>query len=108
MHAILAVLVAAQLTMYEAKVETFGCNSNEAASELQRIRTDKDGFAKRLQQQLFLGECIQIGKGTVIGGSIEPTNSQMLIVGEQVDPPGYVTPLEDFEPKPAEAKSPKQ
>jgi hypothetical protein len=104
MNAILAALVAAQLTMYEAKVVTFGCNSNEAASELQHMRGDKDGFAKRLQQQMFLGECIEIAKGTVIGGSVMPTNSQLLVVGEQVDPPGYLAPLEDFEPKPTATK----
>lgn len=105
MYPLLAVLVvASQMFYYEAKVTTFGCNSNEEVSELRRIRTDEKAFQTELVQQIFYGQCIEIPKGKLVEGSVDADHSSMLQVDRQILPPGYLAPLDDFEPKPTDAK----
>jgi hypothetical protein len=105
MYPLLAVLVvAAQMLYYEAKVTTFGCNSKEEVSELQRIRTDEKAFQTELVQQIFYGQCVEIPKGKLVEGSVDAVDSSMLQVDRQILPPGYLAPLDDFELKAADGK----
>jgi hypothetical protein len=104
MHAILAVLVAGSAMVYEAKVTTFGCNSLAEVTQLQRIRSDKDSFHKRLYQQLVLGECIAIAQGQVVDASLVDTSPMVLRVGAAVNPPGFIAPKDDFKLKADDAK----
>jgi hypothetical protein len=92
-------LIAWQGTYYEAKVTTFGCTSIDAVSRLQSVRPDKKAFQMALLQQQVYGECVTILKGTVVEGSIEASDKSILRVNQQVDPPGYEAPLDDFEIK---------
>jgi len=105
MGLIVAVLVAAaQMTIYEAKVATFGCNSSKEVAQLQRIRSDKKAYDKLLLEQMLSGQCIVILEGTVVDGSIEATEASVLRVGRRASPPGYMAPLDDFKLKPADGK----
>jgi hypothetical protein len=100
MHAILVVLAAASQLIYEAKVTTYGCNSIAEVTQLQRIRSDKDAFHKRLYQQLVMGECIAIAQGQVVDGSAVESDASVLRVGARVTPPGFMAPSADFKLKP--------
>jgi hypothetical protein len=104
MYTLLAILVAAAPTLYEAKVMTFGCNSIEEVSDLLHIRPDEKAFQKALYEQIFYGQCVAIEKGKVVEGSVEATNSSMLLVDREILPPGYLAPLDDFESKPKEGE----
>jgi hypothetical protein len=99
MSLILAVLVAASQTMYEAKVTTFGCFSIEDVSKLQSIRSNQKAFQSALIDKVMYGYCHPIQKGEVLEGWIETTDTSMLLVFSQSVPPGYVAPLNDFELK---------
>ena len=105
MKAILGVvLVASQLTYYEAKVTSFGCTSIEEVHRLQSLRSDQKAFQMALLEKQMYGECVTILKGTLVQGSIETSDKSILRVNQQVEPPGYEAPLADFEVKAAEAK----
>jgi hypothetical protein len=45
------------------------------------------------------GECVTILQGTLVQGQIEDDDNSILRVNEQVEPPGYEAPLDDFEIK---------
>ena len=100
MKTILAVaLVASQMTYYEAKVTSFGCTSIDAVSQLQKVRSDQKAFQMALMEKQMYGECVTILKGTLVQGSIEAADKSILRVNQQVEPPGYEAPRDDFEIK---------
>jgi hypothetical protein len=102
---ILAVaLVASQTTYYEAKVTTFGCTSIETVSQLQNVRSDQKAFQAALLEKQIYGECVAILKGTRVQGSVEDADSAILRVNQEIDPPGYEAPRDDFEIKAAGGK----
>jgi hypothetical protein len=102
---ILAVaLVASQMTYYEAKVESFGCTSIDAVSQLQKVRSDQKALQMALMEKQMYGECVSILKGTVVEGEIETSDKSILRVNGQVEPPGYEAPRDDFEIKATEGK----
>ncbi len=103
MHAILIALVAAAPLLYQAKIQSFGCSSTEEVSKLQQMRVDKKAFQTELLQQIFYGQCVAINKGMLVDGSTEVGNPSMLLVDSQIEPPGYLAPLGDFE-KPTDSK----
>ncbi len=96
MHMILAVLVSALQVLYEAQVSTFGCNSSAEVSELQRIRADAETFQKLLYAQVAYGQCIPIARGAVVEGTVVKTDTSVLLINAQSEPPGYMVPLADF------------
>jgi hypothetical protein len=97
---ILAVaLVASQTTYYEAKTTTFGCTSIDAVSQLQKVRANGKAFQAALTEQQIYGQCVAILKGTLVQGAVETADKAILRVNEEIDPPGYEAPLEDFETK---------
>jgi len=98
------VLLVASQMVYEAKVTTFGCYSVEDASELQRFRADEKAFQMAFLQKRAYGNCVDIPKGTVVEGSIEPTDPSKLIVLIEKAPPPFEAPLEDFELKATDGK----
>jgi hypothetical protein len=93
------VLVGLQTTYYVAKVTSFGCSSVEAVHQLQQVRSDQKAFQEGLMEKQMSGECVTILKGTLVQGSIERNDKSILRVNEQVEPPGYEAPLDDFEIK---------
>ena len=93
------VLVASQMTYYEAKVTTFGCTSIEEVSRLQTIRSDQKAFQMALLEKQMYGECVTILQGTLVQGSVEDTDKSILRVNQQIEPPGYEAPRDDFEVK---------
>jgi len=92
-------LAAASATYYEAKVTSFGCNSIDAVVELQKIRPDQKAFLMSMLEKQIYGECVTILKGTVVEGETENSDTSMLRVNGQVEPPGYEAPRDDFEIK---------
>jgi len=98
------VLVASQMTYYEAKVTTFGCTSIEEVSRLQTIRSDQKAFQMALLEKQMYGECVTILRGTLVQGSVEDTNKSILRVNQQIEPPGYEAPRDDFEVKAMDQK----
>ena len=100
MKTILAVaLVASQMTYYEVKVTSFGCTSIDAVSQLQKVRSDQKAFQMALMEKQMYGECVTILKGTLVQGSVEAADKSILRVNQQVEPPGYEAPRDDFEIK---------
>jgi hypothetical protein len=97
-------LIAWQGTYYTAKVTSFGCTSIAAVHELEKIRSDRKAFQMALMEKQIYGECVTILKGTVVQGSIEASDQSILRVNQQVEPPGYEAPLDDFEIKATEGK----
>ena len=69
------VLVASQMTYYEAKVTTFGCTSIEEVHRLQRIRSDQKAFQMALLEKQMYGECVTILPGTLVQGRSKPAIS---------------------------------
>ena len=105
MSLILAVvLVASQMTYYEAKVMSFGCTSMQEVHRLQSIRSDQKAVQMALLEKQIYGECVTILKGTVVEGSIETNDKSVLRANGQVEPPGYEAPRDDFEIKAAEGR----
>jgi hypothetical protein len=97
MYPIIALVVFASQMLYQAKVATFGCNSSAEVAALQRIRGDADdAFLKRLQALMVYGQCVAIEKGAVVEGTIEKSDTSVLRINAQKDPPGYMVPLADF------------
>lgn len=92
-------IVASQLSYYEAKVTTFGCNSIDEVHHLQSMRSDRKAFQMAMIAKQFDGQCVTILKGTVVEGSPEDSDSAILRVNRQSDPPGYKAPFDDFEIK---------
>src|SRR5215475_5273296 len=90
-------LIASQTTYYEAKVVSFGCTSTDAVSQLQKVRSDQKDFQMALIEKQNYGECVTSLKGTVVQGSIEAADSSILRVNQDVAPPGYEAPRDDFE-----------
>jgi hypothetical protein len=93
------VLVGLLTTYYVAKVTSFGCSSIEAANQLQQVRSDQKAFQEGLAEKQMSGECVTILQGTLVEGSIEGNDNSILRVNQQVEPPGYEAPLDDFEIK---------
>jgi len=100
----LAILLVASQTIYAAKVMTFGCTSLEEVSKLNRMRIEGTPFEKELYDEVFLGQCVTIPKGTTVEGSINKSEPPTLLVDRRIIPPGYIAPLADFEPRSASAK----
>jgi hypothetical protein len=98
------VLVASQMTYYEAKVTSFGCTSIEDVSRLQRLRSDQKAFQAALLEKQIYGECVAILKGTLVEGVVETSDTSILRVNMEVDPPGYEAPKDDFEIKAIDRK----
>jgi hypothetical protein len=92
-------LVASQTTYYEAKVTTFGCTSIDAVAHLQEVSSDEKALRAALMEKQISGECVEVLKGTQVQGSIEATDNSILRVNQEIDPPGYEAPIEDFETK---------
>ena len=99
MKTLLAVLVVASQTMYVAKVPSFGCTSIEEVSQLQSLRSDQEAFKKALLEKQLYGQCVDILPGTLVQGSVEATDANILRVNMDIDPPGYEAPMADFELK---------
>jgi len=72
--------------------------------DLEKIRSDAKAFRMALMEKQMYGECVTILKGTVVQGSIEASDKSILRVNQQVEPPGYEAPLEDFEIKARETQ----
>jgi hypothetical protein len=98
------VLAASQMTYYEAKVTSFGCTSIDTVSQLQKVRSDQKAFQMALIEKQMYGECVTILKGTLVQGSIEAADSSILRVNQEVEPPGYEAPRDDFEIKALQGK----
>jgi hypothetical protein len=94
--ALLALLLAALQPRYEARVLTYGCNSTAEMRELRRLRGDPRAFKEHLIRQTAYGQCIGIGQGTVVEGTIEAADSTVLRIEARQSPPGYMAPAEDF------------
>ena len=92
----IALAVTSQM-LYVANTGTFGCTSIQEIAGLQRIRSDTRAFQKELYEQIFEGQCVEIAKGKVVEGSIEATDPSILRVDRQLQPPGFVAPLRDFD-----------
>jgi len=97
-------LVASQTTYYEAKVTSFGCTSIDAVAQLQKVRSDQNAFQAALVEKQMYGECVTVLKGTLVQGSIETADKSILRVNQEVEPPGYETPRDDFEIKALDQK----
>jgi hypothetical protein len=97
-------LLASQMTYYEAKVPTFGCTSIEEVSRLRSLRSDQRAFQMALAEKQIYGECVAILKGTIVQGSVEATDTSVLRVNKQIEPPGYEAPSDDFEIKALKGK----
>jgi hypothetical protein len=98
MYILFALVISAFQTLYQAQVSTYGCTSSAEVSQLQGIRSDADAFQKLLYTQVVYGQCITIGQGAVVEGTLEKTDTTMLRINAQRDPPGYMVPLDDFKP----------
>jgi hypothetical protein len=96
-HMLLGTLLVTSQVLYVANTATFGCSSIEEIAKLQLIRSAKKAFQAQLYEQIFEGQCVEIPKGKVVEGSIEPGGSSMLLIDRQIEPPGYVAPLRDFQ-----------
>jgi len=102
---ILAVaLVASQTVYYQAKVTSFGCTSLDAVYQLQKVRSDQKAFQIALTEKQMYGECATILVGTLVQGSVEAVDKSILRVNQQVEPPGYEAPRDDFEIKARDAQ----
>jgi hypothetical protein len=96
MYTIFAILASLVQMLYEAQVSTFGCNSSAEVAELQAIRSDAEAFQKLLYAQVAYGQCITISQGAVVEGTIDTTDTSVLRINAQSNPPGYMVPLGDF------------
>jgi hypothetical protein len=83
---------------YEARVRTYGCNSSSAVAELEKARAEPTAFQKLLLTRIAYGDCIGIGKGTVVEGALEQGDRSVLRIEARNSPPGYMAPLADFRP----------
>ena len=97
-------LAESKITYYEAKVTSFGCSSIEAVSELKKVRSDEVAFEAALTDKKSNGDCVVILKGTQVQGSPEAADSSILRVNDQIEPPGYEAPAEDFGAKASDEK----
>ena len=93
----IAALWVASQVLYVANTSTFGCTSIEEVARLQHLRATRPAFQKELLEQIFEGQCVEITKGKVIEGAIEPGDASALRVDREIQPPGYVAPLRDFQ-----------
>jgi hypothetical protein len=106
LHLLLVVLAAAAPVLYEARVATFGCNSTAEVANLLKIRAEQKNFQNALYEQIFAGQCVPIDAGSVVEGTIDNSDPTVLRVGQKIDPPGYMAPLNDFRPKSADKTAP--
>jgi hypothetical protein len=93
---LLAALLAGSHLLYVARQTTYGCSSLEQVNSLERIRGDRKSFDAALYEQIFAGQCVQIGKGKVVEGSTDGAGPSVLLVDRQLQPPGFLAPLRDF------------
>lgn len=93
---LLAAVLAGSHFLYVAHRPTYGCSSVEEVNVLERIRGDRKSFNAALYEQIFAGQCVQIGKGKVVEGSPNGSGGGVLLVDRQLQPPGYLAPLHDF------------
>lgn len=98
MYTVLAVLIFAVQPLYQAQVSSFGCGSSAEVAELQHLRSDAEAFQNLLFTQVVYGQCITIGQGAVVQGTVEPTDTTVLRINVEIDPPGYIVPSSDFKP----------
>jgi hypothetical protein len=96
---LLAVALTTAQTYYEAKVTSFGCTSIEVVKELLDLRSEQAKFQAALLQKQMYGECVTVLKGTVVQGSVEASDASILRLNQQIEPPGYEAPRDDFEIK---------
>lgn len=96
---LIVALVAFHTTYYQAKVSTFGCTSIDAVAQLQKVRSDEKALSAALMEKQSIGECVAILKGTQVQGSNEADDNSILRVNQEIDPPGYEAPRDDFETK---------
>jgi hypothetical protein len=101
---VLAVLVSALQTVYEAQVLTFGCNSSIEVAQLQRVRSNAEEFQELLYEKITYGQCVLIAKGAVVEGTVESTDHSVLRIAARTSPPGYMAPVGDFKLVPREKK----
>jgi hypothetical protein len=99
MNTMVAILIAASQTMYVAKVPSFGCTSIDEVQQLQSLRSDANAFKQTLIEKQLSGQCVEVLPGTLVQGEIEAADPSILRVNKDIDPPGYETPLQDFELK---------
>jgi hypothetical protein len=93
---LLAALLVSSHLLYVASHTTYGCSSVEEVSALERMRSNRKAFDAALYEQIFAGQCVQIGKGKVVEGSTDGAGGAVLLVDRQLLPPGYLAPLHDF------------
>jgi len=93
---LLAALLVSSNLLYVASHTTYGCSSVEEVNALERIRGHRKAFNAALYEQIFVGQCVQIGKGKVVEGSTDGPRAAVLLVDRQLQPPGYLAPLHDF------------
>jgi hypothetical protein len=95
----LLVALAATTMLYEAQVQTYGCNSDDQLGKLKELRSNEHAFQLFLYQQVVGGECVVFTKGAEVQGTPVETDASLLHVQGQIDPPGYIAPASDFKPK---------
>jgi hypothetical protein len=101
MASMIAVLVASSQLLYQAQVQSFGCNTSGMISQLQYLRLDDKAFRALLAEKVALGDCVEFMKGSVVQASTVDVDPSVLRVQTEIDPPGYLAPSADFEPKEA-------
>ena len=101
MHRLIAaVLVAAAQQLYQAQVPTYGCNSGENVTNLEKLRSaDEKTFQAQLAERVLQGDCVLFMKGALVEGTDPDTAASLLHVQARLDPPGYISPLADFKLK---------
>jgi hypothetical protein len=57
-----------------------------------------------LSQKIVEGDCVQFMTGSVVEGTPDDADPSLLRVQTKIDPPGYLSPLSDFQIKPDENK----
>jgi hypothetical protein len=95
-HMLFGTILVTSQVIYVANTMTFGCSSIEEIAKLQVIRADRKAFQAQLYEQIFEGQCVEIPKGKVVEGSIEPGDPLLLLVDRRIEPPGYLAPARDF------------
>jgi hypothetical protein len=87
------------VALVASQVTTFGCTSIEDVSRLKSLRSDQKAFQAALVEKQTCGECVTILQRHAADNSI-------LGVNQEVEPPGYEAPREDFEVKAFTSKGP--
>ena len=94
---IATIVVAATQQLYQAQVPTYGCNSSENVTNLEKLRpTDEKTFQAQLAERVVQGDCVLFIRGSLVEGTDPDTAARLLHVQARLDPPGYISPLNDF------------